>query len=192
VNLRQLTRHDFAIGAAVLLLLWAAATPMLSARSFRSLSEQAAADVETLRTAALSTLSTTGRWPARAEAGIAPPALAGAYPGDEPLTFPEYTLQWVGLEVIEYEEAPPVTFRAPDPDEEDDEARGLVVAPGDAPPDSAAPGLRPVVREIGAILLHTGNEDLLADLLTRYGPMVSYVRDSTWTLVVDDRENSGP
>jgi hypothetical protein len=45
---------------------------------------------------------------------------------------------------------------------------------------------------VGAILVHTGTESLLADLLARYGTAVSYVRDTTWTLVVDDRIGSTP
>jgi len=191
MKLRQLTRSDIAIGAAVLLFVWAALAPTLSARSFRSLSERAATDVEALRAAALGTVASSGAWPAAAEAGTAPPELSGAYPGEASLTFDDYTLQWVGLAVTAYEEAPPVTFVAPDPDEEDDEGSGLIIAPGDAPPDSVGPEMRPVVRRMGAVLLYTNNDALLADLLTRYGTTVSYVRDSVWTLVVDDRETSG-
>ena len=191
MKLRQLTRSDFAIGAAVLLLVWAAVAPTLSARSFRSLSERAATDVETLRTAALGTVANSGAWPSAAEAGTAPAELSGAYPGQGSLTFDGYTLQWVGLAVTDYEEAPPVTYVAPDPDEEGDEGSGLIIAPGDAPPDSVGPELRPVARKIGAVVLYTSNDDLLADLLARYGPTVSYVRDSTWTLVVDDQETGG-
>ena len=191
MNLRQLTRSDVAIGAAVVLLIWAAVAPRLSARSFHSLSERASTDVEALRAAALGTVSSTGAWPTAAEAGTAPPELSGAYPGEASLTFDGYTLQWIGLAVTDYEEAPPVTYVAPDPDEEGDEGSRLIIAPGDAPPDSVGPEMRAVARRIGAVVLYTSNDELLADLLTRYGSTVSYVRDSVWTLVVDDRETSG-
>jgi hypothetical protein len=174
----DLTRGDLAIGIAVVLLLWFLGAPALRARSFRNLVDAAASDVEGLRDAARSTRQTTGRWPPPTSMGIAPPALSAAFPGDSAFVRPGYTLEWSGLSVVEYVEVPV----APTPS-----------APGDdAPPDSVAPEVEAVVRDIGAIVVHSADEDLLASLLDRFGSDASYVRGSTWTLVVPSAPDGSP
>ena len=57
----------------------------------------------------------------------------------------------------------------------------------DAPPDTVGPELMPVVRQIGGIILHSSDGALLAELLQRYGTEASFVRDTTWTLVLPER-----
>jgi hypothetical protein len=174
----RLTRGDVAIGIAALLLVWVLVAPALSARAFRLLTDEAAADVEGLRTAAISSRASTGRWPPPTSRGIAPPVLSGAFPGDSAFVRDAYTLEWGGLSVVDFVEVPV----APAP-----------TAPGDdAPPDSVGPEMEPVVRDIGAIVVHSADDALLADLLRRFGSEVSYVRDSTWTLVVFGDEGSTP
>jgi hypothetical protein len=42
-----------------------------------------------------------------------------------------------------------------------------------------------VTREVGSISVHSGDDDLLAELSRRYGSWDSFVRDSTWTLMVN-------
>ncbi len=41
-----------------------------------------------------------------------------------------------------------------------------------------------VVRTGGAVVVHSSRELLLAELLRRYGEESSFVRDTTWTLLV--------
>ena len=152
--------------------------------------EEVVTEVDVLRAAALDTRSTTASWPEASAVGEVPASLTAEYAGRTGFTFDDYSLEWRRLGVIEYVEAPP----QPALDIADDDESDSGVPPGNAisdlPPDSVGPELAPVVREIGAIVVHTGNESLLADLLTRYGTTVSYVRDTTWTLVIDDRSGS--
>jgi len=54
----------------------------------------------------------------------------------------------------------------------------------DPGPASMAPTTTSVVRSFGAIEVTTENRPLLAALLQHYGRNDSFVRDSTWTLVV--------
>lgn len=175
MNLRRLTRADVAIGVALLLLLLAVLRPMLTARGYQSTVMQATEEVDVLRAAALDRRSTSGSWPETAD-----------------FVFDDFTLEWTRLDVIEFVEAPPASFTAIEDDEEPDTSVPPSGAIGDLPPDSVGPEMAPSVREVGAIVLRTGNESLLADLLERYGSTVSYVRDSTWTLIVDDRSGSTP
>ena len=65
-------------------------------------------------------------------------------------------------------------------------AQRPIARPGDAPPDSVAPELIPSVRPLGRLVLHTGDDALLGELLARYGTESSFVLDSTWNLVIDD------
>lgn len=166
---RRLTAADFAIVMAAFVLLGVAAAPTLTARTFRVLVERAVVDVEALHARALDTRASRGAWPTASPPGLTPPELVGAYPGDSALTFAGYTLEWRTLAVVELVEAP-----APPPSR----------IPGDAPPDSVAPEVIPSVRPLGAIVLHARDRSLLAEMLARWGPEASFVRDTTWTLVV--------
>ena len=81
MNLRRLTKEDVAIGIAVLLLVFAAVRPMLTARGYRALVGQATEEVDVLREAALNTRRTTGNWPAATAEGEVPATLAPSYSG---------------------------------------------------------------------------------------------------------------
>lgn len=168
---RGVTTADALIGLAAVILILAFSAPMLRARSFQKLLGAATADVETLRTSALGSFSTSGVWPAAGGSGVIPAEVAAAFPGDSAFVRDEYSLQWSVLEVVERVEA----------------AAGSIVIPedADAAPDSVGPDMISVVRLVGEIVLSSGNDALLAELLANYGTEVSFVRDSSWTLVVD-------
>ena len=193
MNLRKLTLPDVAVVVSGLLLVLAALTPLLGARAFRALADEATTEVEALRAAALDVRSTTGRWPASSPPGEVPPSLSLPYSGRGGIAFDDFTLEWRSLDVIEYVPAPPQpAFTLPEGDEEP----GATVPPsgtiGDLPPDSVGPAMVPAPRRIGAIVVHTGTESLLAELLSRFGTSVSYVRDTTLTIVIDDRSDPTP
>jgi hypothetical protein len=176
MKMPRVTHGDAALVVSVVLLSAALLTPMIRARTFQRLALTAAADVEGVRAAALDAYETTGRWPASSPAGIAPEALAGAFPGDSSFVRPQYRLEWTGLQVVDYVEAEPPIGDAPE----------------DTPPDTVPPTLQPVVDRVGAVLVHSTDPHLLSDLLGRFGSEVSYVRDSTWTLVVTDTAGVSP
>jgi hypothetical protein len=165
-----LTTADVLIGLAAVILILAFAAPTMRARQFQNLLGTATADIETLRTSALGSFSASGEWPAPGGAGVIPPEVAAAFPGDSLLVRDEYWLQWSVFEVVEQVEAAP----------------GSIVIPedADAAPDSVGPELVSVIRVVGGIVISSGNDALLAELLANYGTEVSFVRDSMWTLIV--------
>lgn len=192
MKLRQLTAPDIAIGLAVVLLVAAGLRPLLQARAHRALVEQAVAGVDALRAGALEARRGSGSWPASAPAGEVPTGLSPASTGGS-LAFEDFTLEWGTVDVVEYVEALPREVPLePDEGEELDTVVPPTVTSDDLPPDSVGPEMVPTARRIGAIVVHAGNESLLAELLAYYGTEVSYVLDTTWTLVVDDRAGSTP
>lgn len=98
-----------------------------------------------------------------------------------------YVLEWRRWNRIERVPAPPNPPNATPVDP--DEAPPPIVGTADSPPDSVGPELMPVVRQEGAVVVHSSEELLLAELLRRYGPDVSFVRDTTWTLLIDGGED---
>jgi hypothetical protein len=171
-----LTRVDFVIGAGALALIVALLHPALRARGFRGLVENVVLEVEAMRSGAVRAYESTSAWPRAGGVGEVPPALTSSFGGDTALIRDGYALQWTSWEVVEEVEA--ATVPGPPPS-------------GDAPPDSVGPPLVPVVRTMGGVVVHSSREALLAELLARYGPEISFVRDSTWTLRVP-RPDGGP
>lgn len=170
-DFRGASTGDVMMGLATFSLLVALLLPFFRARAFDSMVEGAAAEVESLSVAARGVFDRTGVWPPAAAVGVIPDGTAGTFAPDSTLVRKAYTLQWSGLDVVEEVEAPPSVNPLP--------------ADADAPPDSVGPRYMQAVRGIGGIVLHSGNDALLAALLARYGPDVSFVRDTSWTLMVD-------
>ncbi|MDA1104874.1 MAG: hypothetical protein O2956_14915 [Gemmatimonadetes bacterium] len=167
----SVTTGDVLIALAFLAFLGALAYPTVRVRAFRSLVEDVSSEVETMRSAAAGVFSRDGRWPDAGAPSAIPSELAGAFSGDSTLARDAYTLQWSRWEVVDY--LPPPRASTPTPTD------------ADAPPDSVGPRLVAVIRDVGAIVVHSGNDALLAALLARHGPAVSFVRDTTWTLTVE-------
>lgn len=173
---RGVTTGDVLIGVAVLSLVLALAYPTLRARSFNAGLVDTVTDVEVLRSSAEAYLSDNRIWPASAQPGAIPGELRGSFPGRSNLIGEAYTLQWARFDVVEYVEVP--AEASPEP------------IPGDASPEPIPPTYAPVARQIGGIVLRTPDEALLGELLERYGTTDSFVRDSTWTLVLPTRAGS--
>lgn len=173
---------DALIGLALLTLVVAALLPSYRARAFDAAVEDAVADVDRLRSAALQAYRVNGQWPAPSEPGRIPAATSGAFGNDTTMIREAYVLEWRLWHRIDRVPAPP-TPPTPAP-LDPDEAPPATVRPGDAPPDSVGPELVPMVRAEGAVVVHSSQELLLAELLRRYGEASSFVRDTTWTLLV--------
>jgi len=167
---RRFTVADASIAGALMVLLIAMLLPTLRARSFERAVDDASADVETLRVAATRSFRATGRWPQGAELGVIPTELAGAFQGDTLLVRDAYAVQWRLWARIDHVPEPP---RPSAPD-------------ADAPPDTVQPGTVPVVRGLPAVVVHSTDASLLAELVRRYGSTSSFARDSSWTLVLDE------
>lgn len=173
---------DALIGLALVTLVIAALLPSYRARAFDAAVDDATDDVDRLRSAALQAYRANGRWPSATEPGRAPAGTSGAFGNDTTMVRDEYILEWRLWHRTDRVPAPPrATATAP---LDDDEIPPATRLPGDAPPDSVGPELMRVVRTQGAVVVHSSQELLLAELLRRYGDATSFVRDTTWTLLV--------
>jgi len=161
---------DLVILVALLSLVAALAYPTLRRSAFEARVERAVADVEQVRRSAVRHLERRGTW-APASDPRHPPAGLEGQGLDSVFSRPEYGIEWRRWEVVELEEVAPPP-EGPGPEE-----------PGEAP----LPIRLPVVRLLGGITLHTGEEALLAELAARYGDTASFVYDTTWTLVLPQR-----
>lgn len=85
---------------------------------------------------------------------------------------PAYTLGWTTWQVVDSVEAPPEP--------------GPPAAPGD-PPQQTGPRMLPATRTVGAVLVQSGEEALLTELLRHFGADASFVLDTTWVLVLPER-----
>jgi hypothetical protein len=170
---RAITVGDLLIAAASGCVVLALATPALRARSFRAAVAEAEHAVDELRSAAERRMVAEGSWPAPSEPGTPPPELGGRFlDATVELSGDGWTLQWMRLEVVDS-----VPVRPPPAE----------LSGGDAPPVEDGPTLQAAVRTIGAVSVHAADDRLLGELLERHGRDRSFVRDSTWTLIVPTR-----
>ena len=146
--------------------------PAWSARGFRASVQDAIADVETLSTAARSARDLRNRWPTPAPPGEAPGELSALGDPDGIFSRTGYALAWTSWEVVDSVEAPPPAD---------------VTADGDAPQESADQAKVPIVRTVGAVAVHSGDEALLAELHEFYSDRASFVLDTLWLLVLPER-----
>jgi len=169
---RAITAGDLLVASAFAAVVLATALPALRHRSFAAELARAEEAVEALRAGAERRLTGEGSWPASAEPGVIPPDLADGFLRDTQLTGNGWSIQWTRWEVVDSVPAPP-----PPVDE----------LSGDAPPRDTGPALEGAVRTIGAITVHAAEGRLLGELLARAGRERSFVRDTTWTLVLPSR-----
>ena len=172
------TTGDVLVVLSILTLGFSLLYPRLRERGLAQRLDGAASAVEAVRQSARSFYEENRDWPAPRTAGVTPPELSAALPGDSSFTFEHYTLEWNRWEITEA----PVVIVLAEPTvlpEEDD--------PMDA--DSAPPSPPPTLRSIGGITLHSGETAILAGLFQRYGAAVSFVRDTMWTLILPQRSD---
>jgi len=169
---------DVLIFLATLSIAAALLYPAWSTRGFRATVERAVADVETLSGAARIVRDGRNRWPTPAPPGEPPPELAGLGQAGGIFERLEYTLGWASWDVVDSVQAPP----------------SADVPALDADPDeTGAIPMLPVVRRVGAVTVHSGDETLLAELLEHYADRTSFVLDTMWLLILPERaESVGP
>lgn len=163
---------DVLIFLATLSIAAALLYPAWSVRGFRANTENAIADVDALSAAARSVRDNRNRWPTPSPPGQAPTELSGLNGEGGIFGRLDYTLGWTSWEVVDSVEAPPP------PDQS---------AADDAPSGSAGPSMEPVLRRVGAVTVHSGDEALLAELLEHYSDRPSFVLDTIWLLVLPER-----
>ncbi len=158
------------LALAVLALVAAAAYPSLRRAVFEHRVRAAIREMDAIRASARQVHLRTGAWPQSAPPGEMPAALRGALPPGVAFTGPHYRLEWDLFAGVR----------------EGDDARSE-----GRTADGVAPG-PPVLDTLAGITLQSTERPLLAALLHHYGPLVSFARDSTWTLVVGAAERPDP
>lgn len=148
------------IGGGVLA--WSLARPTLLDLERGGRLDRAAADVAAVVAASQAYADQRGDAPPGAESGRAPDALAPWLRGAVPFAGDGYRLdldRWIEVVV-------------PPPPAVTDPADSVAVPP-------------PFSVGRSTVSVHSGHLDLLAHLVDTYGPSSSFVRDTTWTLVLD-------
>ena len=169
---RGATSGDVLIVLATLGVAAALLYPAWSVHGFRARVARAVTDVETVAAGARAFRDSGRRWPTPAPPGEAPPELAGLGGEEGPFRRLDYSLGWTSWEVVDSVEAPP--------------PEDTPVA-GDAPPASQGPRMEPVVRQVGAVTVHSQDDGLLAELLDHFAAQTSFVLDTMWLLVLPER-----
>lgn len=146
-------------------------------RAYEHRVARAISGIEALRAAATRYRDSTGHWPEDAGAGRVSAGLVPILPAGTELHTAEYALGWSRWNVVEIPpqpvqlapdtSAPPPTSRFTEPSAAD----SLGTRP-------------PVVGEMGGITVRSTDDGLLGALLKRYGSARSFVRDSSWTLIL--------
>ena len=149
----------------------AIAYPWMQRRASQNQVESVVADEALLLTAAEGFLGQEDRWPRDdAAPGTIPAELAPALPADLSFYREGYLLDWERWDAV----IPPTMPEEAEPEEED---AGLLV-------DSIARPQGPRTRRIGGITVVSSDPGIRGALLREFGPARSFVRDSSWTLVL--------
>jgi len=159
---------------AVLALGLAVVYPRMRERAFEGRLTQAVVNVNGVTTAASSFLEATGDWPEASAPGVLPTELGASVPAGHTMASSGHTVQWELWEVVVSPDIPDV-------------ADDLLVNENDLPLDSLTTHPQPEIHAIGSVSVRSREPALLAGLLRRYGAGASFVRDTTWTMVLPAR-----
>ena len=162
---------DIVVFLSFLTLGFALLYPRLQERAFDQQLDGAVSAIETLRAAASGFLNQNRDWPAPSPAGVAPPELVSAFPAEYRLAVEGYALEWNRWEIVDR----PEVVLPPEP---------VALSQEDSPDDSVPTRSTTLFRTVGGLTVYSGDSALLAGLLEHYGTRLSFVRDTTWTLVI--------
>lgn len=170
-NVRRIGPGDFLVALAGVFLLGALVSPTLSDRRFQDRVDAVAGEVDVIRSAAQRMYETTASWPSSTNPAVVPARSGGVFGDDGRLVRDGFTIDWHVWHVVDRVPAPRSAASLP--------------AGTDPPPPASAPPTLNVVRAVGGISVRSPSGPLLAALMERFGPGQSFVRDSTWMLIVD-------
>lgn len=170
-HLRRIRAGDVVVALAGACLLAALISPTLAARRFQDRIETVSSEVEVIRSAAQQVRQATGSWPSSINPAVVPAGFGGVFGDDGALVRDGYTIDWELWEVVDRVPAPSSAATLPDG--------------ADAPPPASRPPTVAVVRPLASVSVHSPSGPLLAALTERFGAEQSFVRDSTWMLIVD-------
>jgi len=154
------------------------AYPPLEHRAYEHRVERVVSGVEAVKDAATRYRDSNGHWPGDAGRRGVPVDLGPLLPAGLELSAADYALRWRAWKVVEVPPQPvrpPVSSSAAPPRERPTAPLSSADSTGTRPP---------VVGEMGGIEVRSSEDGVLAALLDRFGTARSFVRDSTWTLVL--------
>ena len=161
-------RGQAAILVGLAVLAYGLIRPVVDGMNRRQRVSDAFASVDGLRSALEAYQRENGELPRDTDVGHVPDGLAPFLPVGLVYSAPSYRLD---VERWERVVVPPV--------------------PPDFDPEDSVPPPAPYPEGMVGVSVHSHDPDILAELLTRYGRNVSFVRDSIWTLVTT-RPGTGP
>ncbi|MDA0312677.1 MAG: hypothetical protein O2992_11245 [Gemmatimonadetes bacterium] len=164
------TSGDMMVIIAMLAFGLAVAYPRIRERAFEGRLTQAIANVNGVTTAASTFLEATG---------VLPAEIGGSVPAGHTMASPGHIVQWELWEVVVSPDIPDV-------------ADDRFMNENDLPLDSLTIRPVPTVHAIGGVSVHSPEPALLAGLLQRYGAGLSFIRDTTWTMVLPARSRPRP
>ncbi len=165
-----LTTGDVLLALAGMSIILALAYPWMTDARLRRRADDIAEQVEAVRAAAVRYREVKGAWPPNGEAGQVPAELRAFVPADVRMSGEGHEIEWNSWETVTVPNAPE-TIDVP--------------SPNDAPPrpETLTPP-PPVFGQLAGVTVLAGNAHLLGLLLQRFGEDRSFVRDSSWTLLV--------
>ena len=171
---------DVLVVLSLLCLVFAVTYPRLRRAAYDDRVDAAVAAVEAVRASAQSHFEREGTWPAESPLGTIPAELVDRLPQDFTPVSEEYTMDWNLWHTV----SPPPPVEVDQTDFDPDLAATAPVERVVVRPEEPVSRLHP----LAGIMVHSDDEALLASLLQRYGQTLSFVRDGSWTLIL---ENAG-
>lgn len=156
----------------------AVASPWLRREAFTEHVDQTVSVIDSVRSAAERYREREGRWPGDSPAGMTPTELSDLLPDDVSFVAPTYRLdwnRWTTVTKIDVSQSLP----------------GSDAEPEAAPTPDSPTGPAYSFGVLAGITVHSADEGLLAALLDRYGRTASFVRDSSWTVVLTPATTAG-
>lgn len=172
-DLRGVTSGDILLALAVLALVGSLAYPRLERARLGDRVGTTAAQVRTLRDGALRFRAERGEWPAASDALRPDAELAGYLPPGFGYGGGACALGWERWETVQAPADPVPIPEIAEP------------TPGREPPIPDTTALvEPVLAALGGISARCGDARILQALQDSFGVALSFIRDSSWTLVV--------
>ena len=171
---------DALVFLSLLSLIFAIVYPRARRVAYEQRVDAAVHNIETLSAAVRSHLEEEGSWPAEAPSGMIPAELVGDLPDGFSFEWEHYTVDWNLWETVR---APDVVPEEEMPDEDEYLDRDEM-PPEELEPEAAPPPVL-TVHPLAGITIYSDEQALLAMLLERYGADLSFVRDGSWTLILE-------
>ncbi len=175
---------DALVFLSLLSLIFAIVYPRIRRVAYEQRVDAAVHNIETLSAAVRSHFEEEGSWPAEAPSGMIPAELVGDLPDGFSFEWEHYTVDWNLWETVR---APDVVPEEEVPEEDEDEDEYLdrdEMPPEELEPEAAPPPVL-TVHPLAGITIYSDEQALLAMLLERYGEDLSFVRDGSWTLILE-------